>query len=166
MGPYELRSLVQDELPQEGVTMPRRLWKMLREPRVLTAIFGVSWVVVIHIGLSALLNPPATISNEIGDILTFIWGCFLLIGGVGGFVGCVLIPEPWWRWVEQYSIYVAGLGIIIYSVVVVYLHLTTGESRLVQGGFIVLGLLLLIIRRILISDRMVQYWRRLHGDLG
>jgi hypothetical protein len=51
-------------------------------------------------------------------------------------------------------------------VVVVYLHLTTGESRLVQGGFIVLGLLLLIIRRILISDRMVQYWRRLHGDLG
>ena len=44
--------------------MPRRLWMMLHEPRVITAGTGAMWAILSLIGLAALLAPPTTIAHQ------------------------------------------------------------------------------------------------------
>lgn len=122
--------------------MPRRLWLMLHEPRIITAVTGAAWGVLIGIGLSALLAPPATIAHELGPTLTVIWAACLLVGGSLGMVGCL----PGWWWVERTGIISAITGSIIYLIVVLSLHYAQPGSRLTQAGYILLGILLLVIR--------------------
>lgn len=150
-------------MPRRLLKIPRRLWTMLREPKAVTTVFTAAWLVVVYIGVAALMSPPVTIEQQIGPILTYVWATLLLIGGVVGFVGCVFAPEPWHRYVERYGLAFAGVGTGIYALVVILLHLTGTGSRLVQLGFIALGALTLVLRAVLISDRMVRYWRGLHG---
>lgn len=144
---------------------PRRVWALLREPRTVTALSGAGWVIVLGIGLAALANPPLTISYAIGPTLTYVWSGFLMLGGLAGSIGCLLLPAPWWRWVEQIGIYAALTGTAIYAVVVTMLHFTTDGSRLVQVGFILLAAISLLTRWVRISDTALR--RRgadLHGD--
>ena len=114
--------------------MPRRLWLMLHEPRIITAVTGAVWGVLIGIGLSALLAPPASIAHELGPTLTVIWASCLLVGGSLGMVGCL----PGWWWVERTGIISAITGSAIYLIVV--------PERVEGVGGILLGILLLILR--------------------
>lgn len=144
---------------------PRRVWALLREPRTVTALTGAGWVIVLGIGLAALANPPLTIAYAIGPTLTYVWAAFLMLGGLAGSIGCLLLPAPWWRWIEQIGIYAALTGTAIYAVVVAILHFSTDGSRLVQLGFILLAAISLLIRWARISDTALR--RReadLHGD--
>lgn len=131
---------------------PRRVWRLLREPRKVTAVSTVGWLIVAGIGTAALFAPPLTIANEIGPALTIIWGVLLVTGATLGLLGCLLLPEPWWRWIEQSGIILAAGGVTIYAYVVTSLHFTASGSRLVQLGFIALGLASLALRWTLISD--------------
>ena len=122
--------------------MPRRLWLMLHEPRVVTAAMGVAWLILIGIGYAALATPPVSIAHEIGPLLTAIWGSLLLGGGVLGLIGCL----PGWWWVERAGVLAAGTGAAIYLVVILSLHASTPGSRLVQAGFVALTLVGLAVR--------------------
>ena len=131
--------------------MPRRLWMMLHEPRVITAAMGVAWLVLTGIGCAALVAPPVSIAHEIGPLLTAIWGSLLLGGGVLGLAGCL----PGWWWIERSGILAAGTGTLIYLVVIVNLHATPG-SRLVQAGFVALALVGLAVRWLRIRAAQVD----------
>ena len=93
---------------------PRRVWRLLREPREITALSATGWLVAAYTGTIALLAPPLTISGAIGPILTVVWGLMLVTGATLGTLGCLLLPEPWWRWVEQSGILLAGGGVLVY----------------------------------------------------
>ena len=122
--------------------MPRRLWLMLHEPRIITAATGVMWSILIGIGAAALLAPPATISHQMGPTLTVVWAILLIVGGALGLVGCL----PGWFWIERVGLILAGTGATMYLAVVLMLHYAEPGSRLVQAGFVLLGIGSLVVR--------------------
>lgn len=116
--------------------MPRRLWHLLHEPRIVTAAQGVVWLAWLATGLAALIAPPMTIAHEIGPSLTILWSGLLLLGGILGLAGCL----PGWWWVERAGILSATSGALVYLTVVLSLHASATGSRLVQAGFILLAI--------------------------
>ena len=132
--------------------MPRRLWLLLHEPRVITATMGVAWLLILGIGCAALVAPPMSIAHEIGPTLTVIWGGLLLTGGILGLAGCL----PGWHWIERSGILAAGTGTLIYLVVILNLHATTNGSRPVQAGFVALCLVGLAARWLRIRGAQVD----------
>ena len=122
--------------------MPRRLWMMLHEPRVITAATGVMWAILIGIGTAALLAPPATISHQMGPTLTIVWAILLMVGGALGLVGCL----PGCFWIERVGLILSGTGASMYLAVVLLLHYAEPGSRLVQAGFVILSLDFLVVR--------------------
>lgn len=141
--------------------MPKRLWRLLREPRRVTAIFGLMWLIVIALGLSALLSPPVSITAQIGPHLTMAWASFMLLGGPIGFFACVILrTPPWWRWLERIGIIAAGTGVAIYLGLVIYLGLSAATgSRLVQALFVTLAGLLLMVRGALLHYDLIPISR-------
>ena len=122
--------------------MPRRLWLLLHEPRIITAATGITWSILIGIGVAALLAPPATISHQMGPTLTVVWAILLIVGGALGLVGCL----PGWFWIERVGLILTGTGASMYLAVVLLLHYAEPGSRLVQAGFVTLALASLVVR--------------------
>ena len=122
--------------------MPRRIWQLIQEPRIITAATSAYWALVIAIGVAALITPPETIAHNVGTTLTLVWAAFLLVGGVLGCVGCLL---GWW-WIERAGMIGAATGTLIYLTVVMILHFQGPEPRLVGAGFIALSLFALLVR--------------------
>ena len=122
--------------------MPRRIWQLIQEPRMITALTSAYWSMVTCIGVAALVTPPETIDYNVGATLTLVWAVFLLLGGILGVVGCLL---GWW-WVERAGMISAGTGTVIYLSVVMILHFQGPEPRLVGAGFISLTLFAFVVR--------------------
>ena len=142
--------------------MPRRLWLMLHEPRIITAATGVMWAILIGIGTAALLAPPATISHQMGPTLTIVWAILLMVGGALGLVGCL----PGWFWIERVGLILAGTGASMYLAVVLLLHYAEPGSRLVQAGFVILSLDFLVVRWLRIRGPQIDPTRglKLHAQ--
>ena len=140
--------------------MPRRLWLMLHEPRIITAGTGVMWAVLTGIGLAALLAPPATIAHQMGALLTVVWAALLLGGGLLALIGCL----PGWYWVERVGILLAGSGAAMYLWVVLALHYQEPGSRLVQAGFVTLAIGSLVVRWLRIRGPQIDPTRGLPRD--
>ena len=128
--------------------LPVRLWMILQEPRVVTALTTLTWALLGLGGLLALIDTPATIAAKIGSPLTYTWGGFLLVAGVLGFLGAGL---GWW-WIERAAIAAGVAGSLIYAGIVVSLHVTQSGNRLPQTAFILVVAVSLIIR-----------WERIRG---
>lgn len=141
--------------------MPRRIWLLIREPRVITALTGLMWLIVTGIGVAALASPPLTIAHKIGPWLTIYWGSALLLGGVLGLVGCL----PGWWWVERSGIAATATGISIYLAVLIMLMAQAGTgSLLVQTGFVLLALLALVVRWMRIRGAQIDPLREMERD--
>lgn len=128
--------------------LPVRLWMRLREPRVITALTALSWIVLGVGGTLALMWPPSTFANKLGAPLTYTWGGFLAVGGVLGFLGAYL---AWW-WLERAAIIATITGSLIYGSIVVSMHIAQPGNRLPQTAFILAVILSLVIR-----------WQRIQG---
>lgn len=114
-------------------------WRLLREPRALTALTMLSYVAFIFIGVTASLDPPASLSQELGWVTT-AWALFLLGGGT---LGLVAAPRGVW-WIERIAIAACGTGTAIYLVTVLQLHFFSEMgNRLPQAGMISLSLIAL-----------------------
>lgn len=133
--------------PRLSKATPRQLWFLLHEPRIVTLFQGIVWAIVSLTGAAALTVPPSTIAHSAGPLLTSLWGMALFGGGVLGLVGCL----PGWWWVERTGILASGTGVIVYLAVILNLHATTPGNRLVQAGFVVWGLVSLVVRWFRIS---------------
>lgn len=142
--------------------MPRRIWLLIREPRVITALTGLMWLIVTGIGLAALVAPPLTIAHKIGPWLTVYWGGALLLGGVLGLVGAL----PGWWWVERSGIAATATGIGIYLAVLIMLQAQagSGSSWLVQIGFVLLALIALVVRWMRIRGAQIDPLRGMERD--
>ena len=140
--------------------MPRRLWLLLHEPRAVTAAMIGYWLLVIFIGLSARISPPGTIAHQMGPALTEVWSAALLAGGLFGLIGCA----PGWFWVERVGIMFASTGAVMYLAVVLMLHYAEPGSRLVQAGFVLLGISSLVVRWLRIRGAQIDPTRGLKPD--
>lgn len=124
------------------MNLPRRLWMLLREPRAITALTLVAYLILIGVGYSTITAPPASIREELGWVTT-LWGALLLAGGL---IGALAVPRGIW-WVEKLALLFAATGTAIYFSTVVQLHLESEiGNRIPQAGFILLGLVALATR--------------------
>lgn len=119
------------------MSLARRLWLRVQEPRVITVYQCVIYVAVTLTGIAALLSPPMSIEGAIGPLLTRMFAVFLLTGGALGAIA--VLPGIWW--LERAAVIACATGALIYAGVVLSLQVTQTGSRLVQLGVIVWALL-------------------------
>lgn len=89
---------------------PIRLWQLLDEPRVRTALRLLAYVLVVVAGLGAYGTPPSSLAAEWGAIFTDVWAALLIVGGVAA---AIATPRGVW-WVEEGE----GVGAVAGEVVV------------------------------------------------
>jgi len=120
----------------------RRAWARVTEPKIITLLQTTIYAIIAFAGWAALENPPTTIENQWGPLLTNIWGWFLFIGGTGGAIAC-----PTGKWfIEKPALLLAGTGVLMYGTVIFALNFTTPGNRLVQLSFVTMALIQLVIR--------------------
>lgn len=134
---------------QKGVTVPKRLWNLLHEPRVITAIIAVTWLLVLAAGINALVDPPATFTTRFDASIAITWPIAFVVGGVLGFAGSL----PGWWWIERGAIIAAGTGLGAYVLMVLTLHYSSPMGNRVPQALIMLALL----------GHLVNRWIRVRG---
>ena len=131
-----------------GIQLIRQMWGSLQEPRVITALQTLLYVLVGLAGAGILLWTPSSIEGTSGLTLTIVWGWFAVLGGALG-----AFATPGGRWfLERPAIYMCGTAVAFYLGLVAYLQFTAEGNRLVQMAFIAIAGLALAIRFERIKD--------------
>ena len=108
--------------------MIRKLWFRIREPRVEKMIYFIVYVGIVILATLTSVNPPMTISEPLGPVLTVTW---VVLWVFSALIGVFSVFSGWWE-AERIGLWLGLLGVIIYSSVVVVLHFNGGGSRLAQ----------------------------------
>lgn len=139
-----------------GLSLLRRAWLRIHEPRVVAIVHALTYTILACGGITALIQPPSSISGEIGAVSMTLLAGMLTAGGV---IGLVTVLPGWW-WVERYGVALIIAACIIYGWIISVLHVVQAGNRLLQLS-IVLGLVgHLIIRLIRIKERPYDPTRR------
>lgn len=118
------------------------LWERVREPRVQRVVYTFVYALLAGAGVAVLRQPPQSIEGQVGTVLAYTWGAFLVLA-VAGAIGVL----PGWWWLEKIGGISATVGISIYAVITVSLHFTEPiGNRLPQALVITVLALLLGIR--------------------
>jgi hypothetical protein len=95
----------------------RTLFNLIAEPRVTRIIWFVIYTLMIAAGAYLLLAPPTSFENTLGGLRVFIFGAFILLGGV--LAGFAVLPGIWW--LERAGIISLVTGLLIYAALTVAL---------------------------------------------
>ncbi|MFF2621253.1 hypothetical protein [Oerskovia jenensis] len=115
----------------------RRLYLRIQEPRVVSIIQWLIYLVTLGIGVTAFQRPPSSIEGALGVTLTTIWAVFLIVGGVLGAIAA--LPGIWW--LERVAVLACVTGALMYGSVVLNLHYSETGNRLPQLGFVAIAIL-------------------------
>ena len=121
---------------------PMALWLLLHEPRVITALHLLGYLILSLGGVMALATPPSSLQAEWGPLLTGLWGGALIVGGL---VALVSTPRGVW-WGERIGITILIVGLLMYASIVGFLHVTASGNRLPQVGVIAYAIVSLLVR--------------------
>lgn len=121
-----------------------RVWASIREPRHVKALYTLAFVAALGMGLSAVVHPPNSIEGVIGVTLTYVWGCFLILGGA---LGAATTIPGWWV-LERLGIFAILVGVGIYAAVVLVLQIEQAGNRMPQW-FALVSLALLWVPEII-----------------
>nr|WP_146177666.1 hypothetical protein [Sphaerisporangium cinnabarinum] len=126
-----------------AVTAARALWGKVQEPKVVTVLHWIAYVVGLGVGLSALADPPSSVAGELGPLLTTIWAASFILGGALGVFAT--LPGIWW--LERAAVIACITGLAVWVMVTVVLELTIPEgNRWPQAGAMTILALLLAVR--------------------
>lgn len=119
-------------------------WKLLHQPRSITAFHMLAYLVVGLGGVTALLNPPNSIQGELGPFLAYAWALGLTFGGL---LGLISVPRGLW-WIERPALIILGTGAVFYLITVLALQLssTQGGNRYPQAAILIYVLCHIAIR--------------------
>lgn len=117
-------------------------WMRVPEPRDISFLFSIAYMVAFYVGLMAFISPPQSIKGLTGPIVLGTIGGFLMVGSL---LGMWSGAKEIWA-LERAAIWLMGGGIFVYGLNVLYLHSTTPGSRLIQLGVVGLALLLFVLR--------------------
>lgn len=122
-------------------------WLNVPEPREVSAVFTVAYMITLYTGIVTLLSPPDSLSQVVGGkaVMASV-GALLILGSLISMYGGA---RDFWR-LERIGIWLMAWGIGIYFAIVAYLQSTTPGSRLTQLGMIALGGCVLLLRYVLI----------------
>lgn len=140
----------------------KRAWAQLHEPPIVSAIYGLWYVVLLGIGLYSIFHPPRTIEAAAGDLLmSAIAGLLALAGALG-----VLTIATGDAWLERFAVGFGILGWFAYEVVSISLWVTSTTGNRGMATLGILGSLILTggrwywIRKISFSERKKRRLQR------
>ena len=119
-----------------------RLWRKVREPRVISVTYFVIYGVLFAAAVSALLDPPRSVEGHIGAVAMTMLAAMLAFGGAIGAPSALF--GIWW--LERTAVFAIAMSALIYGGIVTTLHVTGTGNRLLQLGFVVTVLLMQIVR--------------------
>lgn len=125
----------------------KALWARIQEPKVISVLYFLIYIVMSIGGVSALIDPPSSIAGEAGELTMLILALLLTLGGVIGSVS--VLPGIWW--LERIAVLSIGAGSLLYAVLVLALHVTQPGNRIMQLAFVFSIVLLQLVR-----------WHRIH----
>lgn len=114
---------------------PLTIWDLLHEPPVVTAGAIVVYLALATFGILSIFHPPSTITSELGNLVTYGWASFAILGGA---LGLLSAPRGVW-WLERIGLYAVATFLLIYTITVVNLQITAAGSRWMQLGLIAMG---------------------------
>lgn len=117
---------------RHAVGYTRRFWDRVTEPKAITLGQTLIYSLMSFAGASALIEPPRTVSEAWGSLLTIVWGLFLVLGGVVGAITCIF--GKWW--LEKPALLSVAVGALMYASVVLALHFSDPGNRLAQLAFV------------------------------
>lgn len=136
----------------------RALWQRVHEPRAISALTSLAYLILLAVGIYALIDPPRSIEGEIGQAAMYgLAGCLT----AGAAIGAPTALAGVW-WLERTATSLICLAAGIYLTVTLYLQATSDGNRLLQSGFIAVVLIHQIIRWLRIRQRPYDPARTAH----
>lgn len=130
-------------------TALRRAWQRVNEPRVISVLYFLQYVVMAGVGVYALLEPPTSVEGRIGGTAMTLLATLLTVGGLIGSIAAL----PGKYWLERLAVGAVALSSVIYLGIVVWLHVSTGGNRTLQAAFVATVLFHQGVRWVRIKDR-------------
>lgn len=127
----------------------RRAWAAVSEPRHVTAIYFVGYLIIAALALWALTEPPMSVLGELGPLITASIAILVLVGAV--IAACAALPG-WWA-LERIGLGFVSLGLFGYIVTVVWMHVSSEGSRAMQLAGLSVGV-------VFVAARVAQVWGR------
>lgn len=124
------------------VTVLRDLWHKIQEPRVISVLVFLMYLVLTAGALSVLVSPPATIKGELGQGGMIALGSLVLMGGVMGTIAA--LPGIWW--LERLAVAGIALGLSTYAAIILALHITEPGNRFFQFTVVVALIITQVVR--------------------
>lgn len=126
-----------------------RAWRRINEPRTISVLYFVSYLVFTAAGVNALVTPPNSIQGEIGATAMTMLASLLVVGGVIGSIAAL----PGMYWLERFAVGAVASSALIYLLIIVTLHFTSTGNRLLQAAFVSSVLLHQGVRWVRIRER-------------
>lgn len=111
------------------------LWSRVSEPRIVSMLRWVMYMALLLGGITAIVDPPRSLTGEIGTYAMVSLATLLAFGGLIGAVA--VLPGAWW--LERIALLAIILALLIYGGVIIGLQFTQPGNRLLQLSM-VLGL--------------------------
>lgn len=117
-------------------------WSRVSEPRSITALHCLVYVLIAIAGASALIDPPNTLSSSWGGAFSTLWAASLLLGG--SVAACAAYFGRWW--LEKIALLLVCTGVVLYASIVTTIHFYTSSNKSVHALFLVVVVLHLAVR--------------------
>lgn len=145
-----------------GFGWVRRSYYHLHEPPIVSAIYGIWYLIVMTIGVYSTLNPPRTIEAAAGDyLMSAIAGLLAVAGALG-----VITVATGDAWLERFAVGfgLLGWGGYWFISLSLWITATTGNRGMatlgIFGSLILTGGRWFWIRNISFSDRKKRRLQR------
>lgn len=140
----------------------RRALAQLHEPPIVSAIYGLWYIIVMVIGLYSIFHPPRTIEAAAGDTLMSAIAGLLALAGAWGVVTIATGDA----WLERFAVGFGSLGWFFYEIISAYLWATSTTGNRGMATLGILGSLLFTggrwywVRKISFSERKKRRLQR------
>src|SRR5690625_960912 len=135
-----------------------KLWSKIQEPRVISVLVFLMYLVLTAGALSVLVAPPATIKGELGQGGMIALGSLVLMGGIMGTIAA--LPGVWW--LERLAVAGVTLGLSTYAAIILALHIIEPGNRFFQFTVVVALIIAQVLRWAKIRE--YPYDPKLHDD--
>src|SRR5690625_5322069 len=135
---------------QAGLPWYKRAYYRLHEPRVVSAVYGLIYVIATIVGAYNFYDPPRTIMEAADNPILL----YTIAGGIsaGGLLGMITIARGLY-WVERYAAGVLGGGLGLYWLISAWLTIFGGGSRWMSLMTTTFAVILILARYYWIAGR-------------